>query len=130
MTNAVISAVEAMAENKGQPFIKGGGVPLFEWHSNAPVEDIFEEDVTLADKHEVLLKMFLSSRATMLTPSLPTMLRMDSTQSAMMHPTTILLKLTMKTWQMLTKPKTPLSLSLMGLSLAPMTKTERIWRRK
>jgi hypothetical protein len=37
MTNAVISAVEVMAEKEGQPFIKGG-VPLFEWRPNAPVE--------------------------------------------------------------------------------------------
>jgi hypothetical protein len=46
MTNAVISAVEAMAEKEGQPLIKGG-VPLFEWRLNASVEDFLEEDVEL-----------------------------------------------------------------------------------
>ena len=46
MTNAVISAVEAMAEKEGQPLIKGG-VPLFEWRPNASVEDFLEEDVEL-----------------------------------------------------------------------------------
>jgi len=48
MTNAVISAVESMAEKEGQPLIKGG-VPLFEWRPNAPVEDTLEEDVTSTD---------------------------------------------------------------------------------
>jgi hypothetical protein len=48
----------------------------------------------------------------MLTPTFPTMLTMDSTKLAMMHPTTILLILTMTTSQMLTKSMTPLSLSL------------------
>ena len=57
MTNAVISAVEAMGEIEGQPFIKGG-VPLFEWRPNTPVEDIFGEDVTSADKHEVFIECF------------------------------------------------------------------------
>ena len=51
MTNAVISAVEAMAEKEGQPLIKGG-VPLSEWRPNASVEDILEEDVESADKYE------------------------------------------------------------------------------
>ena len=51
MTNAVISAVEAMAEKEGQSLIKGG-VPLFEWRPNAPVEDFLEEDVESADEHE------------------------------------------------------------------------------
>ena len=51
MTNAVISAVEAMAEKEGQPLIKGG-VPLFEWRPNASVEDFLEEDVESADEHE------------------------------------------------------------------------------
>jgi hypothetical protein len=48
MTNAVISAVELMAEKEGQPLIKGGG-PLFEWQPNAPVKDTLEEDVTSTD---------------------------------------------------------------------------------
>ena len=48
MTNAVISAVEAMAEKEGQPLIKGG-VPLFEWRPNTSVEDFLEEDVESAD---------------------------------------------------------------------------------
>jgi hypothetical protein len=48
MTNAVISAVESMAEKEGQPLIKGG-VPLFEWRQNTPVEDIPGEDVTPTD---------------------------------------------------------------------------------
>jgi len=48
MTNAVISAVESMAEKEGQPLIKGG-VPLFEWRPNVPVEDTLEEDVTSTD---------------------------------------------------------------------------------
>jgi len=51
MTNAVISAVEAMAEKEGQPLIKGG-VPLFEWRPNASVEEFFEEDVESADEYE------------------------------------------------------------------------------
>jgi len=51
MTNAVISAVEAMAEKEGQSLIKGG-VPLFEWRPNASVEDFLEEDVELANEHE------------------------------------------------------------------------------
>jgi hypothetical protein len=51
MTNAVISAVEAMAEMEGQPLIKGG-VPLFEWRPNASVEDFLEEDVESADEYE------------------------------------------------------------------------------
>ena len=51
MTNAVISAVEAMAEKKGQPLIKSG-VPLFEWQPNASVEDFLEEDVESADEYE------------------------------------------------------------------------------
>jgi len=51
MTNAVISAVEAMAEKEGQPLIKGG-VPLFEWRPNASVEDFLEEDVESADEYE------------------------------------------------------------------------------
>ena len=48
MTNAVISAVESMAEKEGQPLIKGG-VSLFEWRPNAPVEDTLEENVTSTD---------------------------------------------------------------------------------
>ena len=55
MTNAVVSAVEVMAEKEGHPFIKGG-VPLFEWRPDAPAEDIFEEGVTLADKQEVFIE--------------------------------------------------------------------------
>jgi len=51
MTNAVISAVEAMAEKEGQPLIKGG-VPLFEWRPNASVEAFLEEDVESADEYE------------------------------------------------------------------------------
>jgi len=51
MTNAVISAVEAMAEKEGQSLIKGG-VPLFKWRPNASVEDFVEEDVESADEHE------------------------------------------------------------------------------
>jgi hypothetical protein len=51
MTNAVISAVEAMAEKEGQLLIKGG-VPLFEWRPNASVEDFLEEDVESADEYE------------------------------------------------------------------------------
>jgi len=51
MTNAVVSAVEAMAEKEGQPLIKGG-VPLFEWRPNASVEDFLEEYVELADEYE------------------------------------------------------------------------------
>ena len=51
MTNAVISAVKAMAEKEGQPLIKGG-VPLFEWCPNASVEDFLEGDVESADEHE------------------------------------------------------------------------------
>jgi hypothetical protein len=51
MTNAVISAVEAMAEKEGQPLIKGG-VPLFEWRPNESVEEFFEEDVESADEYE------------------------------------------------------------------------------
>jgi hypothetical protein len=51
MTNAVISAVEAMAEKEGQPLIKGG-VPLFEWRPNASVEDFLEEDIESADEYE------------------------------------------------------------------------------
>jgi len=50
-TNAVISAVEAMAEKEGQPLIKGG-VPLFEWQPNASVEDFLEEDVESTDEYE------------------------------------------------------------------------------
>ena len=55
MTNAVISAVEAMAEKEGQPLIKGG-VPLFEWRPNASVEDFLEEDVESADEYENVAK--------------------------------------------------------------------------
>jgi len=51
MTNAVISAVEAMAEKEGQSLIKGG-VPLFDWRPNASVEDFLEEDVESADEYE------------------------------------------------------------------------------
>jgi len=51
MTNAVISAVEAMAEKEGQSLIKSG-VPLFEWRPNASVEDFLEEDVELAVEYE------------------------------------------------------------------------------
>jgi hypothetical protein len=51
MTNAVISAVEAVAEKEGQPLIKGG-VPLFKWRPNASVEDFLEEDVESADEYE------------------------------------------------------------------------------
>jgi hypothetical protein len=51
MTNAVISAVEAMAEKEGQPLIQGG-VPLFEWRQNASVEDFLEEDVESADEYK------------------------------------------------------------------------------
>ena len=51
MTDAVISAVEAMAEKEGQPLIKGG-VPLFEWQPNASVEEFFKEDVESADEYE------------------------------------------------------------------------------
>jgi len=51
MTNAVISAVEAMAEKEGQPLIKGG-VPLFKWRPNAFVEDFLEENVESADEYE------------------------------------------------------------------------------
>jgi len=51
MTNAIISAVEAMAEKEGQPLIKGG-VALFEWRPNASVEDFLEEDVESADEYE------------------------------------------------------------------------------
>jgi len=51
MTNAVISAVKAMAEKEGQPLIKGG-VPLFEWRPNASIEDFLEEDVESADEYE------------------------------------------------------------------------------
>jgi hypothetical protein len=54
MTNAVISAVELMAETEGQP----GGVPLFEWRPNAPVEDILEEDVTSTDEPDFLIEDF------------------------------------------------------------------------
>ena len=53
MTDAVISAVEAMAEKEGQPLIKGG-IPLFEWGPNASVEDFLEEDVESADEYEHL----------------------------------------------------------------------------
>ena len=49
ITNAVISAVEAMAEKEGQPLIKGS-VPLFKWRPNASVEEFIEEDVELADE--------------------------------------------------------------------------------
>jgi len=51
MTNAVISAVKAMAEKEGQPLIKGG-VPLFELRPNASVEDFLEKDVESADEYE------------------------------------------------------------------------------
>jgi len=51
MTNAVISAVKAMAENEGQLLIKGG-VPLFECRPNASVEVFLEEDVESADEYE------------------------------------------------------------------------------
>ena len=51
MTNAVVSAVEAMAEKEGQPLIKGR-VPLYEWRPNASVEDFLEEDVESADEYE------------------------------------------------------------------------------
>ena len=51
MTNAVISAVEAMAEKEGQSLIKGG-VPLFKWRPNASVEDFLEEDIESADEDE------------------------------------------------------------------------------
>jgi hypothetical protein len=51
MTNAVISAVEVMAEKEGQPLIKDG-TPLFEWRPNAPVEYFLEEDVESADEYE------------------------------------------------------------------------------
>jgi hypothetical protein len=51
MTNAVTSAVEAMAEKEGQPLIKVG-VPLFEWRPNSSVEDFLEEDVESADEYE------------------------------------------------------------------------------
>jgi hypothetical protein len=51
MTNAVISAVEAVAEKEGQPLIKGG-VPLVKWRPNASVEDFLEEDVESADEYE------------------------------------------------------------------------------
>jgi len=51
MANAVISAVEAMAEEDGQPLIKGG-VPPFEWRPNASVEDVLEEDFESADEYE------------------------------------------------------------------------------
>jgi len=51
MTNAVISAVEAMAEKEGQPLIKGGVLP-FEWRPNASVEDFLEEDIESADEYE------------------------------------------------------------------------------
>jgi hypothetical protein len=51
MTNAVISAVKAMAEKEGLPLIKGG-VPLFEWPPNASVEDFLEEDVESAEEYK------------------------------------------------------------------------------
>jgi hypothetical protein len=51
MTNAVISAVEAMAEKEGQLLIKGG-VPLFKWRPNASVKDFLEEDVESAGEYE------------------------------------------------------------------------------
>jgi len=51
MTNAVISAVEAMAEKEGQQLSKGG-VPLLEWRPNASVEEFLEEDVKSADEYE------------------------------------------------------------------------------
>ena len=44
-----------MAEKEGQPFIKGG-VKLFEWRLDAPLEDIFEEGVTSAEEHEVFIE--------------------------------------------------------------------------
>jgi hypothetical protein len=43
-----------MAETEGQP----GGVPLFEWRPNAPVEDILEEDVTSTDEPDFLIEDF------------------------------------------------------------------------
>jgi hypothetical protein len=55
MTNAVISAVEPMAEKEGQPLIKGG-VPLFEWRPNSSVEHFLEEDVESADEYENFAK--------------------------------------------------------------------------
>jgi len=51
MTNAVISAVEAMAEKEGQQLINGG-VPLFKRRPNASVYDFLEEDIESADGSE------------------------------------------------------------------------------
>jgi hypothetical protein len=51
MTNAVISAVEAMAEKEGQQLINGG-VPLFKRRPNASVDDFLEEDIESADGSE------------------------------------------------------------------------------
>ena len=133
MTNAVISAVESMAEKEGPPLIKGG-VPLFEWRQNTPVKDIPEEDVTPTDDDpDFLIKnLFSKFLATMMsTPSLPIilrinpttmMLRMYPTNSVMMRPTMILL--TMTTLRMTTKSMIPLNMSLTGSNLVPTTKTE------
>ena len=46
MPNAVIAAVERMAELKEQPLIEGG-LPLFEWGPNIPIQDAINDVVGL-----------------------------------------------------------------------------------
>jgi hypothetical protein len=83
-TNAVISAFEAMAEKEGQPLIKGG-VPLFEWRSNASVEDFLEEDVESADEYENFSEdIFDPNRTMMLSRNLTAIMTLKSTTTTML----------------------------------------------
>jgi hypothetical protein len=85
MTNAVISAVEAMAEKEGQSLIKGG-VPLFEWRPNASVEDFLEEDVESADEYENFSEGILiqRNRTMMLSRNLTAIMTLKSTTTTML----------------------------------------------
>ena len=84
MTNAVISAVEAMAEKEGQLLIKGG-VPLFEWRPNASVEDFLEEDGESADEYENFSEdIFDPNRTMMLSRNLTAIMTLKSTTTTML----------------------------------------------
>jgi len=125
MTNAVISAVESMAEKEGQPLIKGG-VPLFEWRPNAPVEDTLEEDVTSTDNPVFIIEDVFEIPGDDADANLSDNVENGPNDDVLrMH-----LRTTLSTVTTSLKPMIPLVLSLTVLSLAPTTKTNDYWRRR
>jgi hypothetical protein len=128
MTNAVISAVEAMAEKEGQPLIKGG-VPLFEWRPNASVEDVLKEDVESADEYEMLPKIFSirPNPTMMLSRNLTAMMTLKSTTTLTLASRMTMMLASRMTMKLMIPPflsLIPMILGLMNLIPTP-TKAPR-----